>query len=89
MNRDEVLADAKEKINGPRAKDYGDAYENHDKIAKMWSAILGMEVTVAQVYQCMLAVKIGRLITTPEHEDTWVDIAGYAALGGEISEKRK
>lgn len=83
MKRNEILDIAKELINGARSEDYGDAYENHERIAKMWSVILGREVSVSQVYQCMIALKLSRLIVTPEHEDTWIDICGYAALGGE------
>ena len=73
MNRKEIL-DKLKMINGPRAKDYGDAHENHERIAKMWSVLLEREVTVAQVYQCMIAVKLSRLIETPGHEDSWLDI---------------
>ena len=40
MKRDEVLDAAKHLINGPRAKDYGDAYENHARIADGWNLIL-------------------------------------------------
>ena len=83
MKREEILQKAESSVNGPRAKDYGDAYENHDRIAKIWSVILDKEITVSQVYQCMVAVKQARLIISPNHEDSWVDIAGYAALGGE------
>ena len=83
MKRAEILNKAESMINGPRAKDYGDEYENHQRIAKMWSVILEKEVTVAQVYQCMVAVKLCRLIETPDHEDSWLDICGYGALGGE------
>ena len=85
MNRKEILEKAESLVNGPRAKEYGDAHENHDRIAKMWSVLLDTEVSVEQVYQCMIAVKLARLTVTPEHEDSWVDIAGYAALGGEES----
>ena len=81
--REEILEEAERLVNGNRAKDYGDAYENHDRIAKMWSVLLGKEVTVRQVYQCMVAVKLCRLIETPDHEDSWIDICGYGALGGE------
>jgi len=49
----------------------------------MWSVLLEKEVTVAQVYQCMIAVKLSRLIETPDHEDSYVDICGYGALAGE------
>ena len=83
MNRKKILQEAEKVINGDRAKDYGDARENHQRIADMWSAILGHPVTVGQVYQCMIAVKLARLSNTPDHQDSWVDIAGYAALGGE------
>ena len=83
MNRKEILDKAEKKINGPRAKDYGDAHENHERIAKMWSVLLERDVTVAQVYQCMIAVKLSRLIETPDHEDSCLDICGYGALGGE------
>ena len=83
MNRKEILDKAEKMINGPRAKDYGDAHENHERIAKMWSVLLERDVTVAQVYQSMIAVKLSRLIETPGHEDSWLDICGYGALGGE------
>ena len=83
MKRAEILAKAESMINGPRAKDYGDAYKNHERIAQMWSVLLEKEVTVAQVYQCMVAVKLSRLIETPDQEDSWLDICGYGALGGE------
>ena len=83
MNRKDILAKAEKMINGPRAKDYGDAHENHQRIAMLWSVLLNKEITVAQVYQCMIAVKLSRLIETPDHEDSWLDICGYSALGGE------
>ena len=39
MTRDEILDTAKELINGPRAKDYGDASDNFDRIADGWNII--------------------------------------------------
>ena len=83
MNRKQILDKAEKMINGPRAKDYVDAHENHQRIAMLWSVLLNKEVTVEQVYQCMIAVKLSRLIETPDHEDSWLDICGYGALGGE------
>jgi hypothetical protein len=32
----------------------------------------------------MIAVKLARLKTSPDHIDSWVDLAGYAAIGGEL-----
>ena len=83
MNRKEILRKTESLVNGPRAKEYGDAHENHARIAQMWSVLLDKPVTIQQVYQCMVAVKLARLIVTPDHEDSWVDICGYGALGGE------
>jgi len=83
MNRKEILRKTESLVNGPRAKEYGDAHENHARIAQMWSVLLDKPVTIQQVYQCMVAVKLARLIVTPDHEDSWIDICGYGALGGE------
>lgn len=87
MKREQILDKAKVLISGERAKDYGDAYLNHKRIADLWSPILDKDITVEQVYACMIAVKISRLIETPDHEDSWIDICGYAALGGEKNER--
>ena len=89
MKRDKLLDEAKNLVNGPRAKDYGDASENHERVAQLWSTILGQDVSVSQVYQCLMALKLARLIVSPTHTDSWVDIAGYASLGGEIDGKGK
>jgi len=82
MKRDQLLQKAEELINGDRAKEYGDAKKNFEDIAKMWSVILEKEITPQQMALCMIMVKAARLMKT-DHEDSWVDIAGYAALGGE------
>ena len=88
MKREELLQKASDLVNGERAADYGDAWENHSRIARIWSGILGQEIKPEQVYMCMIGVKLARLTNTPEHLDSWMDICGYAALGGEgLTEK--
>ena len=74
------LLEALDLIEGERAESYGDAKENHARIAAMWSALLEKEVTPNQVYLCLIAVKMSRLVESPRHRDSWLDIAGYAAL---------
>jgi hypothetical protein len=32
-----------------------------------------------------ILVKVARLIESPAHKDSWLDIAGYAASGWEIT----
>ena len=54
--RKQTLNKARDLIMGDRANSYGDAHKNHDRIAKMWSVILKKEITVEQVYQCMIVV---------------------------------
>jgi hypothetical protein len=36
----------------------------------------------------MIAVKMSRLCQSLDHADSWVDIAGYAAIGGEMTDER-
>lgn len=85
MRRDEILREAIDLITGPRADEYGDALTNHQRIASLWSVILGIKITPAQVILCMIAVKIARLIHTIRHTDSWKDISGYGGIGGEVT----
>jgi hypothetical protein len=84
MTRDEVLNKAAELINGQRAKDYGDAAENFGRIAEGWSIILGKQIRDYEVALCMDWLKTCRLIGSPGHTDSWLDKAGYTALGAEM-----
>ena len=84
VNRDKILDAAHDLINGQRAKDYGDAWEMHRRIAAGWSEIVGVDVTPAQAALCMAWLKISRLVETPDHLDSFVDLVAYGALAGEI-----
>lgn len=57
---------------------YGSPLANHQRIAAIWSVILGVEVTPGQVALCMAGTKLARLAHTPMHRDSVVDLAGYA-----------
>lgn len=83
--RDDVLATAERLINGDRRDDYGDARESFQRLATLWSATLGTPISPPQVALCLLQLKVSRLCVTPTHFDSWVDAAGYAALGAEIA----
>jgi hypothetical protein len=73
-----VLDEAAQLTNRTRKDVYAHPSVNFDRIARMWSVILGCEVTPEQHALCMIAVKLSRLIETPGHRDSLVDIAGYA-----------
>lgn len=85
MNRGEVLDIAKELVFGARAQEYGPPKENFERIATIWSLIMKTKVTAAQVALCMMGLKMTRLMETENHPDSWIDIAGYAGCGGEIT----
>ena len=69
-----------------RSVQYGDAAPNMSAIAARWSATLGREVTPAQVVLCLLDLKLARLAHDPTHEDSAVDVCGYATLLRELTE---
>ena len=72
-----------------RSSQYGDANSNMAAIAARWSATLGREITPAQVVLCLLDLKLARLAHDPAHEDSAVDVCGYAALLRQLTETSK
>lgn len=68
---------------------YGDAEDNFANIAKIMTALLKPKlaeeqiITSVDVARLSAAIKMGRLVEDAEHEDSWLDLAGYAlcALG--------
>ena len=86
MDRKHFLKVVEQTLEGDRQVDYGDASKHFARIARMWEVIFGHQVTLEQVHLCMIAVKMSRLVSSPGHQDSWVDIAGYAALAAELKE---
>jgi predicted glycosyltransferase involved in capsule biosynthesis len=82
MNKHDLLMSAI-RVTNNRSGDYGDVYTNHERIAVLWTVIFGREVKAHQVAMAMAAVKLARLVETPDHQDSWIDLAGYAAIGSE------
>ena len=72
-----ILAEADELVNGDRAKAYGHPSKEFERVAVMWSAILGCTVEPRKVGLCMIALKISRECNAHKR-DNLVDIAGYA-----------
>lgn len=82
----DILMCASTLVDGDRRASYGDARESFDRLAALWSATLGVQVTSAQVALCLTQLKISRLCVSPDHLDSWIDLAGYAALGGYVAD---
>lgn len=89
MNRKEVFAEASRLTHGDREKNYGTPQENHRRIAAMWSVVLGVEVKPHEVALCMAALKIARLVETPEHVDSYVDGVAYMGIAAELATDNK
>jgi hypothetical protein len=87
MNRGEILDEAKRLTLGERDKSYGTPLINHTRIAGLWSIYLEQDITPSQVAICMGLVKVARLIESPNHLDSFVDLAAYASIAGEIESK--
>jgi len=91
VKKEEILKKSAELVSGNRAKDYGDALENFDRIATGWNVILNGAIashgylTAQHVALMMDWVKTARLINTLDHEDSWIDKCGYSAIGGSFS----
>lgn len=86
MNRSQILDTAKTIVNGARQENYGSPESNFANIARYWSTYLNKKVEAYDVAAMMVLMKVARLQNKPDHEDSWVDICGYAANGGEITE---
>lgn len=85
MQRAEILQAAETCVCGKREQDYGSPEDNFTTIAKLWSAYKGQEFTSTDVAMMMALLKIARIRTGTATEDSFIDLAGYAACGGEIA----
>lgn len=85
MKREEILNKAKECVCGQREQDYGSPEDNFTIIAQLWTAYLGYVVTPTDVAMMMILLKAARIKNGGGTGDSFVDIAGYAACGGEIN----
>ncbi len=73
-----------------REKQYSSPDVNYDRVARIVQVVLQdklrpeAELSPADMVMVNLAIKISRLIEKPDHQDTQVDIAGYASLMSEV-----
>lgn len=94
--REKILDDAKICVCGHRTDDYGTPEDNFGTIGKMWTSYLsavypGIEIKVnaGDVSMMMALLEIALIATGTATEDCFVDLASYAACGGEIAAKQK
>lgn len=89
MNREEVLKTAEQCVCKDREDQYGSPENNFATIAWFWNGYpkvkeSGIVFTPEDVAAMMILLKVARVGTGRQRVDNWVDIAGYAACGGEL-----
>ena len=84
-------------VRGKRQDAYGHPLDNHERIARFFNARLHDKLrdpvndplTPEDCAALVRLVKEARLIETPGHDDSLVDIAGYADVEWEIHQERE
>lgn len=89
MTREDVLNTALRRVTA-KPEEYGTPENAFSLIADLWGYYLSekngaIELTPADVANMMILLKVARN-TQGNKDDTWVDIAGYAACGAEVEE---
>ena len=91
ISRNEVLARAATCISGDREQDYGSPEQNFKTISLLWSVYLQRTprnyISEVDVAAMLALLKIARIASGNAKEDNWIDLAGYAACGGELESK--
>ena len=95
--RESILDAAKRCVCGDREQDYGSPENNFRTIASMWNSYLYgaglMEnhdptawkgIKPKDVAAMLALLKIARIASGHAKADNWIDLAGYAACGGEL-----
>lgn len=81
-------------INGDRQQDYGDKLQNFAQTAMIWQGLLahkllpGAKILPEDVGHLMIGLKLSRLAKTPDHNDSLLDIAGYAGCVDKLQSER-
>lgn len=84
--RQDLLDQAKVIVSQDRNVDYGSPEENFQTIARLWSEFIDFSLEPHQVAAMLALVKVARIKQSPRKMDHWIDIAGYAACGGEVAD---
>lgn len=85
----DILQEAKTIVTGDRNTTHGDKERSFVVIAQLWDAYLtgrkhGGSITAVDVSNMMVLLKIARSIQGAPVRDHYVDMAGYAAISGEL-----
>jgi hypothetical protein len=93
MKRAEILVTAEGHVTKDRAARHGEAENSFATIAAYWTTHLrargiiaeGQGVDAVDAALMLGLLKVARVANNPAHPDNWIDLAGYAACGGELA----
>ena len=85
MTRAECLHTAEEIVTKDRNSQYGEPEDCFALIARLWTDYTAVSLNSADVAAMMILLKVARVRNGKAKDDSWVDMAGYAACGAECS----
>ena len=95
LTRAEVLYRAEQCVCGQREQDYGTPEDNFETISDFWVTYLNracvdeegcVYIDATDVAMMMALLKIARIAGGAGTRDSFIDLAGYAACGGECAD---
>ncbi len=84
MKSTKICKKAAKLVGGKRHRQHGDRRANHENIAALWEAYLGVEIAEHDVAVLMALLKIARTKTGEINLDDYVDGVGYLSIAGEL-----
>jgi hypothetical protein len=72
-----------------RGSVYGHPADDFDRAARLKAVVQECQDPVIRHALEMICVKMARLIETPGHVDSWIDIAGYSRCGVMCIDRRQ
>lgn len=88
MKHTEILASSAN-ILMARADQYGPADETFDRVSQLATLVLNKDITPYEVAIIMHCMKLGRMATSRQNSDHYVDGINYLAFAGEMAKAQK
>lgn len=88
-DREALLLGAIEAITKQRNNEYGPPTQDFTRTAAFWSFLFAHKLKDGELFEsydialAQIALKLSRATWSPEKQDHWLDIAGYAGCGWE------
>lgn len=71
-----------------RQTQYAPIEENYQHMCEAFKALTGRDTTPEEFNNYLIALKIGRIRSNPEHEDSVQDLINYLAIGAQLKRNK-